>query len=245
MAWLIRAMRLTAFAPHDCGDWQVPGWRALIASDPENSLTPAPGVRLEEGPLGVGRLQIARQQGPTSRADVMYAPQGLPRQVAQTATASLGDFEEATAVMRPIIAALLQSGIPIARLGLAVEFFELAADLDAANRALAGKIDNRRPDLAEAQDIIYQINRRRRSLSVPTLTINRVARWTVTAPAVVVGSQPPANIAFEVANPSVSLVTDVNSEAEHRGALPANSLEPLWDELRALTNELATYGDIP
>ena len=91
-------------------------------------------------------------------------------------------------------------------------------------------------------DFLYQYNRRRTSLTVPELEINRLSKWTwVPLGEVYVKDgkliHPPESACL--------LELDINTMPEFQGTLPHDRCAPLFEEMVKLAVEIAQRGDVP
>jgi hypothetical protein len=104
------------------------------------------------------------------------------------------------------------------------------------------------PDPESSSDLRYQINRHRRSLVQPGLTINRLQAWSVPRFGTVDLTVEPRVPLPEIARNErfvVSFEPDVNTDAEFLERLPEERIAALVRELVDLVSELATEGDRP
>jgi hypothetical protein len=104
------------------------------------------------------------------------------------------------------------------------------------------------PDPKGSSDLRYQINRHRRSLVLPWLTINRLQAWSVPRFGTVVIAMEPRIPLPEIARnekSAISFEPDVNTDAEFLERLPQERIAALVRELVDLASELAAEGDRP
>jgi len=243
MPWRLQSIRFSAFPPPGADEWQVPSWQTVMGGDPENRVSPQPGIRLEDGPFGRGRMAVHRQLVLPLRADLVYAAGPQP---GSAEPPLIGTLEDAVEILRPVVARFLGGAAPaLGRIALATELYEPVGGIDEAVQLLGQRIDPARFDLRGVRDFGYQINRRQPSAIVPELLINRIAKWTLGMWGTV--SVNPGTGQVETEGNAVwaaSLDTDVNTGAEYPHALPGEHRLAVFDELVNHTQALATRGDV-
>jgi hypothetical protein len=242
MTWQIRSLRVTIFPPPDSDTWTLPSWQSLLRGEPENRLTPGPGIKLEEGEFERGRIAIQRQHTVPVRADIRYT--GIAPDPESDVIPSLGTWEEVIATFAPVRAAVLNENLTISRIAIGVEHFQPVTDVDEAFRVLSERIDPERFELTNVRDFTYQINRRSTSEVVPGLLLNRLAKWYVGMWRVTRINPTSGTLLPEgegIVGPS--LTTDVNSDGDRQSPLPIDHLSELLSELERETEHLALRGD--
>jgi hypothetical protein len=211
-------------------------FRELTGKAPgEVNERPAQGIRRERGEFGSYLLAISMQ---VDRADLILS---MPPQKEAPELIQIGSYDAAVRALEDLIQSWWTKHPHVVRLALAptlVRKFEQKID---SLKYLRRWLPTVNFDPERDQDIIWQINRPRRSGIKKDLVINRLARWQVAELRAVEITGP------RVAIPRVAylaqLTLDINTQADHTEAFEASKLPRLMDELTLLSRELITNGD--
>ena len=238
--WLLENLRLSIFSP---GRFNGEGlWSRVVGIQPESMETrPLPNnVYQEQGLAHGNRLVLAVQSG---RHDWTIAPG--PQQ--QSGPPVLTAVAESVSLLQKALTVSLGTVRQIDRLALGVTL--LLGDSDTPSEAMR-PLSRHLPDIIPSpsegmSDFIYQINRRRRSSSVPHATINRVAKWSiemvqqVQIPLGDLNAVPGSSSVLWVSK----LLLDINTVPG--GSAISNDRFPiLFEEFVNLASEVARRGDI-
>ena len=172
--WATEAMRLSVF-PLDAAITNGQHWERGVGSPPEvvNRPPQQPPRTIEEGGWNNGRLQVESQQGQIHWRTFSAAanPGGPP---------SIGSFHSAIPPFRALMDQWLAGHCPRAnRIAFGANLMLPASSLQEAIMRLGGML----PDVSVAaegvSDLMFRINRRRRSQCAEDWQINRLATWSV------------------------------------------------------------------
>lgn len=245
MPWLVQSVRLSLFVTPDAQAFEAPGWQALTDAAPARQSTMRGVVTVEEGPFGPGRLQLQAQHAPPPRIDLLLGPGPSP-EVGPATLPVLGTFDEGVKAVRGPAERLLQSGIATARLALGVMHVQPARDWADAARIVEGSLGPTRLDLANAQDFLYRVNRRRTSGVVAQMPINRLAGWSCQVwQEMLINVASGQSAGSSPARFSAALETDFSTDEARREPIGTQHLLELLGELQKMTLEVANQGDIP
>lgn len=241
--WLAALVRVTAFPCNYDDIGSELDWEALVGEAPQSvEQQPRLKINVAKGPFATGELVQARYP---DRTEVVFAAliDGSLFQAQANGFPNLGEFSQALASFRPLVDHWL-AGLPlIKRIAFAPTLiFPAGNHADAYERLNAWlptvTVDN------ESSDFLYQINRPRISMVMPSIRINRLSKWSALRAAFTIqaaGGEPiPTPERF-----ACRLEVDVNTQQEFDGPIPSDQLPQLFDELVALGIEISAKGDIP
>jgi len=239
--WNAEVLRLTVFfapgPPADASNW----WRNLTNTDPESSETkPRMGVRTDSGGFNDGLLIMQFQ---TNRADWIYG--NRPDALGEPIRRNLG---ERLPVFSEVMAQWLAECPQVIRMAFgAIVLFESESREDSYRF-----LSNYLPfdlDPENCSEFNFQINRVRRSRTLPGLRINRLARWSAVRQVfgnLSVGEGPNVvSLSPAAKTHGGRLELDMNTSEERNEVIPEASLRPLFSELVQLGMEIVREGDIP
>jgi hypothetical protein len=243
-SWLAESLRLTAFPaavppPQQLAEW--PGWQTALGCPPPNRASREHGQEIrEDGPFADSWLSFIRQP---ARLDWVFHPKAgsIP---GEEASLGIGGFVAALPPFEEAMLRWLAVAPPLRRLAFGAALTLPVPDRVAGYRALSDLLPFRL-DPTASRDFLYQINRPRPS-SVPGvegMPINRLSKWAVATLTVVLvdGSQ---EMVRSKGN-ACRLELDINTPAEHEGALPQPAYGELFRELVEMAREIAARGDVP
>ena len=161
----------------------------------------------------------------------------------------VGPYAEWAARLRPYVIAWLKNAPPLARLAFSPAVNIEARDAQDAMAKLADHLPNIDLKLGIAdpksmRDVLWQVNRPRRSAAGDGIEINRMTRWTVGSVTMV---EAMAGAPHAMAPPAhfVRLEADINTSPEFRGPIDAERAIQLYEEMEALASEILEKGDVP
>lgn len=236
MPWLVRTVRFTSFlTPDAVVDDHL--WQAVLGGDPEQTVHQRPaGLRQDIGRFEDAAATVAVQPG---RVDCIFAPV----ETSAPQWEALGPFPDA--VQRYLAPVLRWSESerfpPTRRLALGLHLVEPTETRETGYARLRDFVDS--VPQGEASDFLYQVNRYRPSRVFQGLTVNRLAKWSVsqiqlfTLDGVGLPRTGGRTLSF------VNLELDVNTSADFAGPIPPASVNAIAEELRRAAEEIATAGD--
>ena len=136
---------------------------------------------------------------------------------------------------------------PVVRLSLVTRLVQFTASREDNYRLLDKYLPDVKVD-SSANEFQYRINRKRQSTTgVPSLEINRLTTWSSVKfdMNMLVASTQQVKKVFVQPYHAGLVETDVNTDADREGLLPADRLLEIWTELGKLTEEIAAKGDVP
>ena len=155
----------------------------------------------------------------------------------------LEDGVSAPSLLERALTTTLKKIKQVSRLALGANLVHPMSGQDESIRQLGEYLP--RLELEEGRDLIYRINRQRRSVTAPHITINRVATWSMAAyvlGSVRIGPESPS-IEQPPPRPMIRLVLDINN-AVSSSAISVRKLPDLFNECAKLAQEIAHAGDI-
>ena len=162
-------------------------------------------------------------------------PPGLP--VLENGASALSQLERA-------LTTTLQEIKQVFRLALGANLVQTMTDQAEGIRQLGEYLP--RIELEGTGDLIYRINRPRRSVAAPHVIINRIATWSVAEyilGSVRIGAKVPPSVNQSVSRPVIRLTLDINN-AVGGSAISVRKLPELFAECTRLAQEIALAGDI-
>ena len=239
--WYADSLRLTVFpTPEETPavqDW----WRELLDEPPEQvTSTPKTGDMQIHGSFNRELLVLSAQAMRIELRHTVKSPEhALPE------NRTLGIYEET----REVFCELVLKGLSLAtfpriqRLAFGAILTKQVESRKIGYEALRRYLPAVQIS-TDSSDFLYQVNRRRPSLAMGGIVLNRLSKWSVQAlhGMLVRGDGTIARTATEY---SCRSELDINSAPEHKGELPRDGLQALFLECVGLADELATKGDIP
>jgi hypothetical protein len=238
-AWGVEMLRLTTF--HASLPKAEGWWESVTGQEPESSVGKKTGERAEIGPWEglMLALQVTPQGG---RIDwVGCDPPGEHD--------SLGPLCDRLPAFTGLAQRWLTSELlpqPTSRMAFGAVVNLPVASPEEGYRRLSDYL----PfdiDRTTSSDFFYQINRQRKSTTVPEVRINRLTKWNV---GLFVHQTIRLSGSGVIAAPernhercSCRLELDINTT--EGPSLPQDRLQPLFDELVALGEEIIREGDTP
>lgn len=241
--WGVETVRLTVFvlepSPID-----VTWWERLLSEPPETRVSrPREGAHRDEGAFQKGKLVL--NIAPL-RIDWLYtigansSEQDLP---------ILGPFSETELPFYEVMYKWLSMCPPIKRIALGAVLFQAASSRPAGYTQIANYLPHVQLDPDGMLDFVYQINRPRVSSTIPSLSINRLSKWSVGQIQRLhvelnsegkVASSTPSHKAIHTCR----LELDINTSQNFTKPIDKGNLLPLFKELTMLGEEIARKGDI-
>jgi len=238
------SLRLTAFLAPSASIDQPSWWADLVGSQPDAKASrPGRGELQESGALGERNLFLSVSPG---RVDWF-----LTARVDQGALSEhrwAGRFEEAVGVFSDLMNRWLGDCPALVRLALGAIAHEVMPDRVTAYRNLAQYLPMVRLDPEHSEDFLYQINRPRNSSIIEGLKINRLSRWSAAAFVPVrieIAKQQLVQRPLGVGEHSCRIELDINTDPAFPGELPRLQLSRLFEELKDISLELVSRGDVP
>jgi len=242
-AWKVESLRLTVF--HQESDPPSGLWEQLMGSAPDSrDEKPKLGVSSERGSSTGNSLILQMQIG---RLDWLIMPMTPPPNLHANEVASLLSVNDSIELLdKALLTTFSYTRNPI-RLALGVVLFEEGDDQKSCTRRIAEHIPGIRDAIIDTTDLIFQINRTRRSKRVPHVTINRICNWQV---ANVLGGNiyvtPTQGPQFQSNSPKslAKVALDINTVAGQATAISTDNFRKLLGEFVELAHKVAVEGDI-
>ncbi len=240
-------MRLTAFMSESYGADVDKWWEAIVGEPPEAKTEKVrESVRTLEGHLGNAKLIL---NSALDRVDWLL---GVDIDVTQDfqETPNIGLYTDVLQLFSSKVSPWLLSCPPITRLVWGAILVQPTADRINGYRTLQKYVPALTVDALNSSDLLYQINRSRKSNVIPDLTINRLQKWSVSQLqhfSIKMVAGPTATRSQGTMTPGFSacrVELDINSAADRSEPLPTDRLESLYEELVSLGKEIAAQGDI-
>ncbi len=241
--WKVESLRLTVF--HQVSDPPRGLWEKLMGSAPDSrDEKPKLGVSSEQGSATGNSLILQTQRG---RLDWLFMPMPPPPNIHTNEVASLLSVEDSIKLFDQALLTTFSFTRNPTRLALGVVLFEECSDQRSCTKRIAEHVPGIRDAIIDTTDLIFQVNRIRRSKRVPHVTINRICNWQV---ANVLGGNiyvtPTQAPQFQSSAPkSLAKVTlDINTVAGQTTAISTDNYRKLLSEFVELAHEVAVEGDI-
>lgn len=241
--WSVEQLRMTAFTAALVQVEGLDWWERAVGNVAESTqIQPRQGQRVEEGQLAAipkGRLVLTVAP---QRVDWRLVPAN-PDAGADWPVA--GTYADVVGTFRDCCARWLPAAPGLNRLAFGAVLVHPVEDRIEGYRQLSEHFLRFAVDGSTSADLLFQINRPRKSRVVNGLQLNRLCKWASAAVSVVQLTIQPA--AEPVRLPAVNAVRvelDINT-ASDVDALPPSALGGILEELVGLGEELARQGDVP
>jgi hypothetical protein len=237
--WLVSAARFTLFVTPDA---EIPPtlWRDVVGVDPEHSsIQRLISTSVDMGPFGEGVLRLQVQP---MRVDWSY--DAVEAGARGASPPNFGRFPNAIDVFLQLITrwAEAPSFPSVTRIALGVTLIWPTPNRETGYAELAAFIDGV-PTFPDATEFVYQINRPRGSPVITDLVINRLSRWSVGGyVAFTVNLGLPQQLT-PVPQTHVRLELDINTGAEHVGAIPREQVQSVIGDLLNGAIEISERGN--
>ena len=176
--WDVESLRVTIFPPAGfrSADQQTSLWQE-VTGHPPDSIDSRPRQRLTRvsGSVRDNQLLLGIQD---ERVDWHVQPLA-PQNESLEGIPTVADPLEMLGAIHDGLRRSLSTITVVPRLAFALGLVREVPDVPTGIRQLSRYLPNVISDPSGSSDFIYQINRRRRSLSVPHAEINRLGKWSV------------------------------------------------------------------
>ena len=204
-----------------------------------------------EGTRVIGGL-VNNRQWTTSisqnRIDCILQPTNAPPEpgaVWQIQPAS-GSYSEIIYDMADPIRKLIDQVPNVNRLAVGATLLTPGPSLHETYTVLASFLSGIPLDQVDAPDFTFRINRRRKSTKSPTVTINRLATWSIAqGQSVEIASSGGQTSQSNVVQYAANLELDINTASIAPRSIPHERSPALLDELIGLAIEITDKGDVP
>ena len=242
-AWQPNTLRISVFPMSSSPVRGQSGlWKRAMRQEPDSiDFRPKDKLTTEQGVIGDIHLRVAIRD---ERIDWFLQSQpnlldgGQPKTVPV-----MHDLEAASKIVRDV--AIASAQVSLQRLAFSVALVEIIPSLDSALRRLSEHLPELRLDNV-GSDFVYQVNRRRRSQTVPQSEINRIAKWSVLQGGsvnLVVSPSAKAVVDASEVLYGARLDLDINN-VPARSAISGKKLPILLEELTTIASEIALKGDV-
>ena len=245
--WDVESLRLSIFHPGDYESSHSPGLWESVTGQQVDSIDSRPrdrairAVGLVEG----NNLNLTHQDG---RVDWTLQPTAgvAPQPPNDVVVAKIGSVEHMLPIFQNALEHSLEAITSVDRIAFAPGLIREVPDINVGLEQL----DKFLPCLnltAAHGDLIYQINRIRRSESVRHARINRIAKWSLELVGGIsfrVGPTGQPDVLPTSLQPVRRLLLDVNT-TQTTSIMAKERIPGLFDELVTLASEIAIEGDTP
>ena len=242
--WDVESLRVSLLSPVGSSTSAKPElWQEVTGKEPDSIDTrPRERVTRALGGLEKNNLQLVIMD---DRIDWILQP-NTNSHLPTDPVLLLKDIDDVLPLLQKATRCSLETISIVQRLAFSPVLIKHVPEPSIGIRQLSKYLPRMNTEALEGLDFVYQINVRRRSESVPHITINRVAKWSImqvgTLELKVRPSERP-----HIDSPKVTharmLHLDVNSDPT-TGAMSRDKTSGLFAELITLANQLATEGDI-
>jgi len=238
--WKISTLRFTFF-PKENFLFDENLWIKLFNNPPEN-ITQQPKFKIMhyEGKYDSGNFVIDIDP---IRVSIIYISSKNSNQFI-----SLGEFKESKLVFQSIIERWFSiKECPIVnRIGFGGIFLIPVLTKVEGYKTINKFLPSLKIDVENSTDLLYQINRPRRSTVNDNLIINRLMKWSVfnleaSIDQPFIKSQSQKIVSREI---GVRLEFDINTHVDYQGQFSPEQQKVIFDELNNLGDEISEKGDI-
>ena len=247
-AWETESLRFTAFPIPASPIEDVGWWQSIVGQPPEVEVKrPREGGIRAEGAFEAGRLILETLP---FRIDLRLIP-SPELSAAASGFATIGKFTEMLAPFAQITNRWLSldSCPEIQRIAFGAVLFASADSKESGYRQLADYLPGVDIDPEHSTDLLYQINRPRKSTTgISNLAINRLTKWSVV---IIFGGSffvESTQIAYHEAPQkyvACRLELDISTTGGQREPLPRDRIPSILSEFMDVAKEIVIEGDIP
>lgn len=244
--WRAESLRVTLFAQAglelSASDW----WLAVVGEPPESKTERLrESLQTMEGHLGKAKLILNVL---ANRVDwiVGFDP-NLDQEL--TESPNIGSYPDVLESFRNKIFPWLKSAPAVTRLAWGATLSQPVADRVTGYRKLQEYLPSLKVDPENSSDLLYQINRPRKSKTMEGLVVNRLQKWSVltfhTLQFQVGATQAQIEQRMHHAVSGCRVELDINTAEGRAEILPKERVDDLVQELVRIGDEILTKGDTP
>jgi len=238
--WKISTLRFTFF-PKDEFIFDENLWIKLVGAPAENiSQQPKFKIMHFEGEYKTGNFVVDIDP---LRVSFIYLPNKDSQKII-----SLGEYEESKLIFQSLIEKWFSiSECPIVnRIGFGGIFLIPVTSKVEGYTTIGKFLPSLKIDAENSTDLLYQINRPRKSKVNDTLIINRLMKWSIFKLEASIDqpffkSNSQKIVSKEI---SVRLEFDINTHVDYQGQFSPEKQKTIYYELIKLSDEISEHGDI-
>ena len=239
--WMAESLRLSIFHPPGTDRFGL--WAKLMGNSPDSrNERPREQTVLEEGPTGADKLILSTQD---QRLDWTVGP-SLPENPNDTRLLILADVGQGLDLMQRALQVTSPAVRDITRLAFGAILLQQVSDINEGASRLLQYLPFLDLENRAATDLLYQVNRSRRSLTVPHVSVNRLSRWSlelVQSGTFVIKAAQPLQVNTPQAQTVIKLILDINT-APGNSAISLSKMPGLLAEFIQFAQEISTKGDV-
>ena len=218
-------------------------WHDVIGQVPDTRrVRPATKELTEEGPFAGGRLTLDIN----AAGIIQWSVSPPPFKEVPVEFPTVGRFGDVCEAFSALMHRWYGAGPELDRIAFGAGVLLPVPNRVEGYRLLSEYLHHVRIDPEASTDLLYQINRRRRSPLTEGLLINRLSKWSVAALHVIAQPLMDSRPERRMEPVSACLVElDINTAPEYRGGFVAPRTAAIFDELVTLAGEILEVGDRP
>lgn len=240
--WKVESLRLTIFHATDTAP--VGLWRELTGMHPDaRDEKPRLGISNERGTAAGNNLTL---QVRVQRLDWQIMPVLPLPDINTEKVASLSSVDENVKLLERALSTTFSYTRNLTRLALGVVLFEEADTPAGCIDIISRHIPALSSTISGTTDLIFQINRKRRSMRVSHATINRVCNWQVAniqGGNILVGQTQEPQLRLSTPRLLARLSLDINTVPTNT-AISHDNFQKLLTEFIELARVVAVKGDV-
>jgi len=244
--WRSESLRVTLFTQGGvelpASDW----WLAVVGEPPESKTERLrESIQTMEGHLGKAKLIL---NVIANRVDwILGSDPNLDQEL--TESPNVGPYPDALDSFGDKIFPWVKTGPALTRFAWGMTLSQPVPDRVAGYRKLQEFLPSLKLDPENSSDLLYQINRPRKSKIVEGLAVNRLQKWSVIALHTlrfqVGATQAQVQQRLDEVVHGCRVELDINTSENRTEVLPKERVGDLLQELVRLGDEILTKGDIP
>jgi hypothetical protein len=241
--WLAENVRMTVFPVPGTRPDVAPWWRQVTEEDPETRVSkPATHEHIDEGPFDGGRLRLIVNALGIIQWNILPAtPTEVPSEIMQ-----IGPLSDVLPGFQRLAERWLPMAPPLSRIAFGPTVF-LPAPGRRESYQLLGELlrASVNIDADRSSELVYRINRPRRSTVIEGLEINRLSTWSALKVSVVVAAVSGGANRLIQESYACRAELDINTAPTFQGTFDPPSAVRIFQELQQLGLEILQQGDIP
>lgn len=245
-AWTAESLRVSTFHAADALQGVANLWQQVVGNEPESSVSNRPlGIQAYSGRHADMALVLQIQHGAT-QGRIDWISSIFPGTADGAATVSLPRMSEQ---FFALMGRWLERCPPTNRLAVGAALV-MRITTPAEGHEILSRYLNFDIDAGVSSDFHYQANRQRPSVTVPTISINRLTKWSVVQMILQTISITGQGAAIAPAQQQQEyfcrLELDINTvPLPDNQLLPGGRLLDLWHEMVEIGTQIVQDGDVP
>jgi hypothetical protein len=250
--WRVEALRWTTFLVDNSEPVGLHEWWPKIANVPKSDSAQRQNfVYVERGTIGDNSLTLQWQPG---RVDWLFSIKPPEKPTMEKLNDQIKGFDRLQSIelaqkhFEQSILRWFKTSPPAKRLAMGQVLLWPVGTRDAGYKLLAPFLKNSLKVTPDMRDLLYQVNRPRKSKSVKGVEINRLSKWMVAQLNPLLIEVGPEHVSREIGPDAFAVRLELDISTIPKATAPLfkrNNQSELFKEFSTLSDELCQNGDLP